>query len=411
MSALARYYLNNGHTISWSDSHQSEITDALKAQWIQIFLVSNKDNIPQSTELVIYTEAIPSDNEELIEAKQRWIKAISYFAGLWEISSKTKCLAVCWTHWKSTTTAMIGIILKELGVNPDVIVGTLVPNFWNSNYLAGNWQYLIVEACEYRANFLHLNPFGACILNIEADHLDYYKDLQHYISAFESFIAKIPQEGFLVVNWNDKNIESILHRAKCRIIKVYDSSWVPDLIIPGKHVKFDWKLAIACCRELLDFQSALLAFKWTWRRFEIIWKFKWALVISDYGHHPTEIKATLQWIREKYGDKRIICIFEPHQYSRTIKLFDEFCKSFEDADITIIPWIYRSRDSDEDVAKISASSLANGIKNWIFLNWFTEVKKYLESCLESNDIVIFMGAWTIDEEARKIINSYDKYNC
>ena len=423
MSALARYYLNKWYIIKWSDSENSELIWELSLQWINIKLWHNKENITWKESCIFFSSAINANNPELEKSRELNLKCLNYFEWLWEISHNTKSIAISWTHWKSTTTAMIWIILQEIWIKPDVIVWTKVPNFNNKNYLAGNWEYLIVEACEYKESFLNIKVFWAIILNIEADHLDYYKNEDNYIKWFESFVKNISPNWFLVINKDDANSNKVKQKAKCEIIEIESSieilELMPTLPVPWDHIKLDWLFALATCNKILNndkvfdlkvlddkILDALKMFKWTWRRFEQVWKLNWAHIISDYAHHPTEIKLTLQWSREKYWNNKIICIFEPHQYSRTIELFDEFCKSFSNCDLVIIPSIYEVRDNPNDIKKMSAEKLCKWINkisnNSLFIDWYSKTQSYLANNVKLWDVVIIMGAWPIDELAKKL---------
>lgn len=423
MSALARYYNNKWYEISWSDSEDSDLISELKNEWIKIIIGHSESNIlsifnSNSFEWkickVFYTEAISLDNPELKKAHEIWIECLSYFEWLWEISKQTKCIAISGSHGKSTTTAMVWIIMQELWLKPDVIVWTRVPNFWNKNFLLWNWDYLVVEACEYRESFLHLNVYCAIITNIEADHLDYYKNEDNYVEWFKKFVSAIDSEWFLILNKNDKNSQKIKTFANCRVIEVSDNdeslNIIPQFNTPWEHIRFDWLLAYNLVSNLLNKKiiQALQSFNWTWRRFEYLWMLRNSIqVISDYAHHPTEIQVTLKWAKERFLNKKIICVFEPHQYSRTIELFDDFCKSFYSCDVVVIPSIYKVRDKQEDIDKISSRTLSNWINNYsknaISVDWENELNIWLKENLKWNEILIFMWAWPIDNFARKII--------
>ena len=416
MSALARYYKNKWYQISWSDSEKSELIEDLENEWIRVVIWHFEENISWDEQKVFYTKAVWVSNPELKKAIDLNIKTFDYFQWLWEISKDTKCIWISGSHWKSTTTSMIWIILQELWLKPDVIVWTKVPNFWNNNYLAWDWEYLIVEACEYKDSFLSLNLYWAVILNIEADHLDHYKTEENYIKWYERFIENIPKDWFLVINKNDSNTAKIKTKAKCKIIEVgqsaEDLSKVPRFNIPWDHILFDWLIAMQTVKQITsadngEIFNALSKFKWTWRRFEQVWVFKWAVVISDYAHHPTEISVTLKWAREKFWAERIVTIFEAHQYSRTIELFDDFCKSFWESDLVIIPSIYKVRDKQEDIDKMSPEILSKWINkvsdNSIFIDWFEKTKEYLEDNIEAWDVIMIMWAWPIDDLARSLV--------
>jgi len=482
MSALARLYKAKWFEVSWSDSEKSSITDELESEWIKIFIWHSAKNISWNEEKIFYTEAIPKTNPEFKKAKKLELKMMTYFEWVWEISKNYKTIAVAWAHWKSTTTSMIAILMQELWLSPSCIVWTKVPNFWNKNFLVWDWEFLIVEACEYRENFLNLEVFWEVILNIEAEHLDYYWTEKKYLEAFEKFEKKIPDDWFLVWNKNCKNSKKIFSEIEKKISneekkfiqdkKNFEENkkfiskkffWIdqkklhliPEFQIPWNHIKFDALAATTAVDKILNslerneknfkltkkifweleneeenlvrkknffewkkffnsktiknksFKILQKKFSWTWRRFENLWKFWKSIIISDYAHHPTEIKATLKSARKKFPKKEIITIFEPHQYSRTIELFDDFCQSFSDANLVIIPSIYEVRDKKSDLEKTSPEKLANWIEkfshNWKFLDWYNETEKFLrENFYDEEKILIFMGAGDIDKLGRKI---------
>jgi len=484
MSALARFYKEKWHKVSWSDLEKTSITEELEAEWIKITIWHSAKNINWKEDVVYYTEAIPSSNPELKKSKKLEIKLLTYFQWLWEISKSHKTIAVAWAHWKSTTTSMIAIVLQELWLSPSCIVWTKVPNFWNKNYLVWTWEFLIVEACEYRESFLELDVFWEVVLNIEAEHLDYYKTEKKYLEAFSKFEKKIPENWFLVWNKNCKNSRHLFTEEEEKIseneknfLRNRWKEWakekfnskrffwlnqknldkIPEMQIPWIHIKYDAlcaitaveKILLACERTEENFQLMKKIFwelkneeenitrknnffgwkrffnsktiknksykilqrkfSWTWRRFENIWKFWDSVVISDYAHHPTEIKYTLKSARQKFPNKKIISIFEPHQYSRTIEMFDDFCKSFVDTDLAIIPSIYKVRDKESDLKKTSPEELAIWIEkyshNWKFLDWYDKTEEFLNIAFKNSDeyVLIFMWAWDIDNLARRVI--------
>ncbi|MCD5383033.1 UDP-N-acetylmuramate--L-alanine ligase [Candidatus Gracilibacteria bacterium] len=476
MSALARFYKAKGFEVAGSDAEKTSITEELISEGIDVKIGHCPENITGNEEKIFYTEAISEKNIEFQKAKKLKLNLKTYFEGVGEISKKYKTIAVAGAHGKSTTTAMIAILLQELGLSPSCIVGTKVPNFGNKNFLVGDGEFLIVEACEYRESFLDLEIFGEVILNIEAEHLDYYGTEEKYFEAFKKFYKKIPKNGFLIWNKNCKNSKKIFGEEEKKIKELEkkfiqneknfeegkkflekkitgikgDLKKIPDFQIPGNHIKFDVLCAVKAVEKILlsmdrneenlkkifkifgenkirekhffegkkffcgrglknkNFKILQKKFSGTWRRFEILGKVGKSTIISDYAHHPAEIIATLKSAKLKFPNQKIITIFEPHQYSRTIELFDDFCKSFGDADLVIIPSIYKVRDKDEDVKKMSPKQLADGILeisgNSKFLDGYNETEKFLRENFENDEnILIFMGAGDIDNLARKFI--------
>lgn len=410
ISALARIFHEQGHEVSGSDENQTALTDDLENLGIHFIRGQDEDNVPDDVDRVIYTEAIPEDNLEFQKAQKLGVSLLTYFQALGEFSRDYQLIAIAGTHGKTTTTAMTALGLIEGDIDPNVIIGTKVSEFGNKNIRHGKSDYLVVEACEYRESFLNLNPQILVITNIEAEHLDYYKTEENYLEAFRKLSQKVPKNGYIVTIEGDENVDKILEGVEAQVIKLDTKEGkftlnqkeytLPKLQVPGDHYKIDASLAMSV-GILLDveedkFQTALEKFNGTWRRFERKGEKNGVIVIDDYAHHPTEVQATLRGAREMFGNKKIICIFQPHQYSRTRILFNKFVQSFADCDEVIIPNIYRVRDTKEDVASVSAEELVNAINehsaNAIFSNGFENAVKSLYEKLNPGDVLITMGA-------------------
>ncbi|MDD2566211.1 MAG: UDP-N-acetylmuramate--L-alanine ligase [Candidatus Gracilibacteria bacterium] len=437
ISAVARYYNNLGYSISGSSDSNSPLIEQLKNEGMNIIIGDDEKNIPSNTNLVIYTEAIfrkddfdnlVTTNTEYHKAEQDNIRILSYPESLAEIVNSKKCIAVAGSHGKSTTTSLLGIILQDSTIGGSTIVGTQVPQFGNSNFHYEDSPYFAIEACEYRRSFLQYRPYISIITNIDLDHLDYFKDLPDYISAFESLQNQT--NGFMILNGNCPNSQKLIETGlttarpvsdgKPKQIWVYDKYFLNEigekvffkdfeLQIPGEHIAFDAKLAYTCAKilGLTDdyIISKLESYKGVWRRNEIIKTTENGnILISDYGHHPTEIKLTLDAIKGKYSDKKLLVVFQPHQYSRTIELITGFKNCFTSADTLIIPNIYFSRDTGEDVAKMPAEKFVkilqennpqtiygNGLDNTLEF-----IKKYDEKNPNSS-IIILLGAGNVDD--------------
>ena len=438
VSALAQYYLATGNKVSGSDLVESEITKSLRKKGAKVYIGKHKaKNVPKNVDLVIYTPATPEDNPELKEAKKLQatsykLKILSYPQSLGELTKQYFTIAVCGTHGKSTTTAMLSLILTKAGLNPTVIIGTKLKEFGNSNFRMGGKSksniartllrgrnVLVIEADEHFASFLNYWPKIIVLTTIEKDHLDYYKNLNNILKAFKEFISHLPKDGYLVANKDDKNIQKILiSNFKFPIFKYSLSQ--PEvkklkklLKVPGEHNVQNALAALTVARILKvpDNVSlkALSEYRGAWRRFEV---FNTKLIthnqqlttyklISDYGHHPTEIKATLKAAREKFPDKRIILIFQPHQYQRTKLLFKDFVKSFDEADILILNEIYGVVGREKGKI-VSSKDLANAVqkrrkeeKSVVFIKNIKEIPKFLAKILKPNDVVIVMGAGDI----------------
>lgn len=423
VSGVARYYNENWYQVYWSDKTWSELINTLKKEWINIIIWEDDARIDKSFEKIIYTEAIPKNQVELQKALKLWIKTISYPEALAEIANKKKLITIAWTHWKSTTTSMISLMLKNSKKNVNALVGSLLKEFdWKNVYFSES-QYFVLEACEYKRSFLVYKPYIWVITNIDLDHLDYYKDLKDYIFAFEEYANNIVSWGYLVINWNCKNSLSLLNkRNDINYIIVYDYKYILDwkefllpnfdLKIPGSHIEFDAKLAFVVGKIIWlqdeEIKNSLEKYNGIWRRSEVIGTTKnWNILISDYWHHPTEISLNLWALKNKYLERKIVTIFQPHQYNRTLELLEDFKNCFGDTDMLIIPDIYESRDTEEDKAKINAEKLVEYINhpNKIFWNWLKNTLNLIKKLDRENHwklVIILQWAWNVDDLRYKI---------
>lgn len=421
ISALARYYNEIWYKVYWSDKTSSELIENLKKENIDIIIWQDKNRIDNSFEKIIYTEAIKKEQEEYKKAKELWLELLSYPEWVWQVTNDNNLITISWTHGKSTTTSMASIMLKNSGKNFSSIIWTLLTEFWWKNFYhrdnnkIDKEKLFVIEACEYRRSFLNYKPFISIITNIEIDHLDYYKDLSDYIKAFKELVYNIKNWGFLIINWQENNSRQLIElRKDISIIEVFDNYFIynwqkiffPEikLNIPGWHILYDAKLVYVLWYILNIDKKIILdsleSYNWVWRRMEYLWQSNnWNIFISDYGHHPTEIKLTLEAIKNKYLDKNIITIFQPHQYSRTFELLKDFKQCFNYTDKLIIPNIYESRDSEEDKKRINVDLLLKNIEiedkeNWQWLD--RTLERILELNKEKNNIFILMWAWDVD---------------
>jgi len=379
VSALARYYLSLGHQVSGSDLASSEITDALKKAGVNITIGPNI--IPENIDLIIHSPAV-----KVTKAK---VRTLSYPEALGELTKKYFTIAVTGTHGKTTTTAMLALVLIEAGLDPTVILGTKMKEFGNSNFRAGQSKYLLIEADEHFASFLNYWPKIIVVTNIEADHLDFYKNLANIKTAFNEFIGHLPKDGVLV---DQKSISSKDFPLIKRILKV-----------PGDHSVYDASLALNVARALKISDKvslkALAKYQGAWRRFEIV-KTRPFVLIADYGHNPVKALATLKAAREKYPHKKIWCVYQPHQYERTYFLFKDFVRAFREAptDHIIITDIFdvAGRESGEIRQKVSSQKLVEAIAqdNVSYLAK-EKVVPFLKKNVKRGEVLIVMGAGDI----------------
>ena len=408
VSAIARMFILEKKIVSGSDASQSKTTEELEKLGATIFYTQVPENIPADTELVVYTIAIPVHNPEFVEAKKLGIPMLSYPELLGVVSKDKYTIAISGTHGKTTTTAMIAQVLIDAKLDPTVIVGSFLKGLdpstgsgQESNFIAGEGNYFIVEACEYRRSFLNIHPKIIVVTNIDNDHLDYYKDIQDIQNAFIEFVSLLPQDGYLICNTNDPLLFPVLEKVKGKVINYMD---FPDVTIgvPGEHNRLNGRAAQAVSKILnIDSGATLQSLKdfgGTWRRFEYKGKMKnGALVYDDYGHHPTEIAATIAATREKFPDKKITIIFQPHLYSRTKLLLNDFAKVLSIADYIIVTDIYAAREPNSH--SISAEDLVEKIsnpnKNVFYMPVFEDIVLKLSQSKGEKDVIMTLGAGDI----------------
>jgi len=434
VSALAKYYLQSGWLVSGSDLVSSEITEALEKLGAEIFIGRHKTkDLPKEANLVVYSPAVQKTNPELKKAYEIRdtgynIHILSYPAALGELTKRYFTVAVSGTHGKSTTTAMLGLLLTKAGLDPTVIVGTKLKEFNNSNCRVGKSNYLVVEADEHFASFLNYWPKIIVLTRIEADHLDYFKNFRNYLLAFKKFISHLPKDGILVANKDDENILRILKPSKSEVkkntgrvcvysLKQKDTETLKRILkIPGEH-NISNALAVLTVARILKIPDkisfkALSEYKGSWRRFDETrlkignCKLK---IINDYGHHPTEIQATLEAARQKYPKRKIWLVYQPHQYQRTYYLFKDFVKVFREvpADKIIITAIYdvAGREDKKIKKRVDSQKLVKAVnKNSVIYLPKSKILDYLKKNLLSREVVIIMGAGDIYELSKQLSN-------
>ena len=436
MSGLAAVLLNNGYKVSGSDFKESKITDSLKAKGAEIYIGHNSNNLA-CVDLVVYTAAIPSDNPEIIEAKKQNLVLMdrAEFLGLIMKGHKYN-VAVSGTHGKTTCTSMLSHIVLEGNLDPTILVGGEL-DLIGGNYRIGKSDYFITEACEYKESFLKFYPYVGIILNIDADHLDYYRDINHINETFEKFAKLVPDDGYLIGYGGDFRVRKILNEAKCNTVSYgFDDEDLTaknitfnnrgcatftvcekqaelfklTLSNPGKHNILN---ALASISVGLIFNisneniiSGLSKCTGAHKRFEYKGELNGVTVIDDYAHHPTEIKATLS-TASKLPHKKTYCVFQPHTYTRTKTLFDEFTNAFDGVDELILMDIYAAREKDTGL--VSSDELGNAIRkkgvNCINLHSHDEVANYLKNNTQSGDVILTVGAGDVVIAGEKFLQS------
>lgn len=406
MSGLAQLLAVDKNIVEGSDREANPVTDMLARKGIHVYIGQKAENLPENLNLLVYSDAVPEDNPERVAAKERSIAQLSYFQLLGRISAGKRTVAVAGTHGKTTTTGMLARILHDAGVSPSAIIGSIVQDF-GSNYLPGESDLFVVEACEYRDHLLELSPHVLVITNLEWDHTDYFPTLAALQATFRKAIERVPTQGFIITDPNNPNIQPLLESAKATVVD-YREERAYTLRLPGSFNQDNARAAAAAARviapDILEsvIVDSLADFHGTWRRFQYKGKTEnGAIVYDDYAHHPTAVSETLRVLREmrqKDGAHgRIIAAFHPHLYSRTRDLFDGFVRSFSDADEVILAPIYAAREADD--GSVSSELLASRIRDEGVsaraANSLEDVELLLRGMAKEGDTIITMGAGDI----------------
>ncbi len=405
LSALARYYKSQGHDVSGSDNTVSDLTLALEKEGIVFYKGHDASHVGEGVVRVVYSIAVPENNPEYEEAKKRGLELMTYPAALGEITKEKTTIAICGTHGKTTTTAMTYYAMKACGILPTVIVGSLLAE-GGTNFIAGDSEYLIVEACEYKRSFLNLHPTHIIVTNVDADHLDYYKDLEDIKSAFQSFTGRLSENGVLVTHTETSLTTSAKHVTTEEVTK--DSI---KLSVLGGHNRENAALVISLL-SVLGFEeekirAGLYSFPGTWRRMEYKGKTKNGVdVYDDYGHHPAEISATYQALREKYPQEEwhIAMLFQPHLYSRTKVLLSDFARVLSDVDEVYILPIYKARLEDDTVINqdIVVDAVNKNGGNAKKVGSLSDVTSLVDNYKKEKSVIVNMGAGNAFEEINKV---------
>ena len=436
MSGLAEILLQEGFAVSGSDAHESELTARLQSKGATIFIGQRAANIPEKTEVVVYTAAIHPDNPEFAEAVRRQIPILTRAELLGEMMRNYhQAVAVSGTHGKTTTTSMLTEILLAAGEDPTISVGGMLDSI-GGNIRIGGPELFVTEACEYTNSFLAFHPTMEIILNIEEDHLDFFKDIHDIRNSFREFAKRLPEDGLLIINSEIEQYQELVKGLSCRIFPfgngqgsrlkaeavchdelarasfdvIYDGDRLGHIIlgVPGEHNVSNALSAIAAALEwgipFENIQKGLEKFTGTNRRFEKKGEIGGVTVIDDYAHHPSEIRATLEAARN-YPHNKVWYVFQPHTYTRTKAFMDEFAKALSMADEVILADIYAARETD--TLGVSSRDLAEKIEELgtkaVYLPSFDEIETFiLENCLHG-DLLITMGAGDIVKVGEKLL--------
>ncbi|EKD76703.1 MAG: UDP-N-acetylmuramate-L-alanine ligase [uncultured bacterium] len=427
VSGLARIAKKHNKIVAGSDAVAGTVVRQLQQEGITVYTPQAAEHVPLDFDLYVYSDAVPETHPERAKLIANGLqdKCYSYFKAVGEIMRVYhQRVAVSGTHGKTTTTAMLTLVMAAANIDPTAIVGSSIKAL-NSNIRVGkDKDTFIVEACEYRAHMLELHPTAIILTNIEEDHLDYFRDLDHIQATFQQYINHLPEHGIFVRNADDSEsaelgfdgttvtfgihepadymAENIIKQGHAQAFTVGKDKYT--IHVPGDFNVYNALAVIAYCRHIgiaaKTIQIGLDQFTGTWRRFELVGQYKGADVISDYAHHPTAIHSTLKAAREWYPERRIVIVFQPHQHNRTRRLFEQFVTAFEEADLTILQEIYdvTGREAVEDKA-VSSKDLARRIeergKIVLYSPSATKTKQLLAEHVEANDVVLIVGAGDI----------------
>jgi UDP-N-acetylmuramate--alanine ligase len=435
MSGIAEILLDQGFSVSGSDRSLSEVTERLQKLGATIFEGHTTENIAQDVDTVVYSSAVPPENPEILEAQKRKIPLVRRAEMLAEVMRLKYGIGIAGTHGKTTTTSMISLVLMEGGLDPTVIVGGKLSGLGGTNARLGKGEFIVVEADEFDRSFLSITPTIAVLTTLETDHLDCYRDLEDIKHAFVQFASKVPFYGFIVLSLDEPALLDIMPQLNKKKIITYGLNPQADvqavdirhkdntssytlvrgnmdlgsviLQVPGKHNVQNSLGAISVGLELgvpfAKIKSGIEKFTGVYRRWEKKGEANGITLYDDYAHHPTECKATLAGAKSGWR-KRVICIFQPHLYSRTRDFYEDFGKSFLLSDVLIVTDVYPARE--EPIQGVSGELIVNaakqfGHKDAHYVPEKKHIPNYLKSIVKTGDIVITMGAgdiWKYGEE-------------
>jgi len=437
MRALAEMLLDRGAVVSGSDLASGAAVTGLRERGAAIEIGQRPRNVPVGCDLVVQSAAIAEQNPELVAARRQNVEIVKYSRMLGMLMSQRVGIAVAGTHGKSTTSAMVAYVLSRAGADPSYIIGAIVEQLGGPSGV-GRGKHFVAEACEFDRSFLNLHPQYAAILNIEEDHLDCYKDLAEIVEAFRAFASQVKPDGLIVANgasrdaveavrsaraevqtfgltpgcaWRGENVVS--DRGRRAMDVVFQGRPFCRLRVPlaGLHNAYNALAATALLHhagvEAESIAKLLGGFTGAYRRATLKGRSRGVTVVDDYAHHPTEVQASLRALREFYSPKRLLCVFQPHQHSRTRFLLKDFAQSFGACDEVIVPDIYFVRDSARERDYISSADLVaqigfhGGVA--VYRKTFDEIIGHLQDELTAGDLVVTMGAGNIWEVADEIV--------
>ncbi len=435
MSGIAEILKEWNYKVSGSDLIESRQTKTLEEHGIKVYIGQKKENITKDIDLVVYTAAIKKENPELVAAKSLGIQIMErgeFLGSITKLFAKT--IGIAGTHGKTTTTSMVASVFLESGFDPTIQVGAILHSI-RANYRVGKSPYLIIEACEYKDSFLNFKQESAIVLNVDNDHMDYFKNMENVMKSYQEYVSKLPEHGVLILNTEDERCKNLMKYTKAHIVTIGKSSaqWTYDnvkyneegypsfdvyykgefqkrffLQVTGEYNILNSLSCIALCTfyniSLDNIKKSLETFQGATRRMEYKGTFKGAKVYDDYAHHPTEVKKTTQGIlKKKFHESWVV--FECHSYSRFITYLKEFAESLSLFNHIIIVDIYAAREvnnfsaNEEDLVDL----LIENKKDAIYISNYEQIKDYLETRIKQDDIIITMGAGNITKLAEILV--------
>ncbi len=436
MSGLARMLMDAGAIVSGSEPRPGPQTFELIRRGAKISRDQIGELLSNEIDLVVRTAAVPDNNGEMVAANALRLKIVKYAQMLGMVMGERFGVAVAGTHGKSTTSAMIAFALRECGADPSFVIGGTAPQLGGSSH-SGSGRTFVAEACEFDRSFHNLRPKVALITNVESDHLDYYKDIDEIVGSFRDFAGRVPSDGVIIANGKDRHVTQALSGLLTRVEMVgmeQEYIWSTRILgidngcyrgevsyrnrpvgtlhlaIAGEHNLMNATMAAAACFaceiDIGDAIAALSRFEGVDRRMTVMGRYHGATVVDDYGHHPTVIRTTLKALRERFDPRRLICIFQPHQHSRTRSLLEDFAASFVLADETIVPDIFFVRDSEAERQRVTSADLVDRVKangqKAMHLASFGQIVEYLKTNAREDDLIVTMGAGNIWEIGRDL---------
>jgi UDP-N-acetylmuramate--alanine ligase len=437
MSGLAHMLLDSGAAVTGSEPKPNEQTLELARRGARISRSQVGELLTPEVDLVVRTAAVPENNREYQAARSMGLRQVKYAELLGQVMQERFGVAVAGTHGKSTTTAMIAYALTQCGADPSFVVGGTVPQLGGGSR-SGAGKVFVAEACEFDHSFHNLRPRVAIITNVEEDHLDCYSGIDDIVASFRTFARLVPVDGLIIANGQDARvgqavgglgtpiefvavdreatwstraagIENGCHRGQ--VLRAGKLVATLKLAVAGEHNLFNATVAVAACAacgvDPAEAAQALATFTGVDRRMTELGRYNGATVVDDYGHHPTEVRATLKALRERYQPGRLFCVFQPHQHSRTRFLLNDFATSFAAADETIVPDIFFVRDTEAERSRVSAADLVDRVsrngQKARHLPRFDAIVDYLRGEVRDGDLVVTMGAGNVWEIGRELV--------